>query len=81
MNQKVKLLVEAEQIDGRTHFHILQPNDQNLSIESFSWILAGSLALSIRLSDNDAKTMEQIMNYLNNEFINVDSFNDAKKNY
>lgn len=81
MNQKVKLIVEAEQIDGRIHFHILQPNNQNLSMESISWVLDGSLALSIRLSDNDAKTMEQTMNYLNNEFVSVDSFNDAKKNY
>jgi len=79
MNQKLKLIVEAEEIDGRTHFHISQPNDQKLSMEGFSWLLAGSLALCIRLSENEPKVMEDIMNYLNNEFVSVDAFADAKK--
>ena len=41
-------------------------------------VLAGGLALAIRLSDNEAETMKDVVDYLNGEFIDPNSFMDAR---
>jgi hypothetical protein len=41
-------------------------------------VLAGGLALAIRLSDDEAETMKEVIEYLNGEFVDPDSFIDAR---
>jgi hypothetical protein len=44
-------------------------------------VLVGGVALSIRVEDgpkNQAKALRDVINYLESEFINPDSFSDAK---
>ena len=76
---KYRIIVDAD-IDfetDRTSFEILQPSEQKtLNPEQMSAFLSGALALSIRSSENEAEVMRTVMNYLESEFINPDSFAD-----
>ena len=41
-------------------------------------VLASGTALAIRLSDNEVETMQDVIDYLNSEFIDTGSFKDAR---
>ena len=71
--------VEVEYKDGRSHIQLKVPPSNDISIEDVGKILAGGLALTIRASDNEAKFMGEIMDYLQSEFVNPDSFDDMEK--
>lgn len=71
--------VEVVYKDGRSHIQLKVPPSNDITIEDVGKILAGGLALTIRASDNEAKFMGEIMDYLQREFVNPDSFNDIKK--
>jgi hypothetical protein len=72
--------VEVEIKDGRSHIQIKKSPSDDLTIEDLGKILAGGLALTIRASDNEAKFMGEIIDYLQREFVDHESFNDVKKN-
>ena len=73
-------VVKVEFVDGGTNVNILQPDEQNLTTDELGKILAGGLALCIRGSENEVEYMKEIIDYLNSEFVNSNSFSDIKKN-
>ncbi len=67
--------------DGRIYINLEQPTEGVTRIMDLNEIrstLAGALALSIRASKNEGAAMKEVIDYLNDEFINVDSFSDLK---
>ena len=76
---KYRIVVDAD-IDfdtDKTTFEVLQPTEQDkLSSEQIAAFLSGALALCIRASKNEAEIMKTVIEYLENEFINPDSFSD-----
>lgn len=80
MNEKTfTAVVKVEFVDGGTNVNILQPDEQNLTTDDLGKILAGGLALCIRGSENEVEYMKEIIDYLNSEFVNSNSFSDIKK--
>lgn len=72
-------VVKVEFVDGGTNVNILQPDEQNLTTDDLGKILAGGLALCVRGSKNEVEYMKEIIDYLNSEFVNPNSFSDIKK--
>jgi hypothetical protein len=67
--------------DGRFFFDIMA--DKGLSLEDIRSILVGGVALSIRSEKTpelQAKVMRSVVDHLESEFINPDSFNDLDVN-
>ena len=59
------------------------PHDAKLTIVEMARVLAGGLALCVRLSNDegikkDHELMKEVIDYLNNEFISLESFLDAQ---
>lgn len=80
MNEKTfTAVVKVEFVDGGTNVNILQPDEQNLTTDELGKILAGGLALCIRGSKNEVEYMKEIIDYLNSEFVNPNSFSDIEK--
>ncbi len=82
MGQNYRIVVDATQKDGRMYLNIQQPTDgefEILSIEEIRPLLAGALAMAIRASQDEGKAMKETMDYLNEEFVNIDSFSDIHK--
>ena len=78
MEEIYKVEVEITIVDGKSKIQVNQETNQDLAPDMIALVLAGGLALSIRLSDNEVETMNEVIDYLNGEFINPDSFIDAK---
>lgn len=79
MEENFRIIVDATQRDGRMYLDILQPTDGSftiLSMENVRPLLAGALAMAIRASKDEGEAMKEIMDYLNDEFVNTDSFSD-----
>lgn len=77
---KLKVTVEVT-IEGDDNylFDISAPN--SLDTDMIRSVLVGGVALSIRVEDgpkNQAKALRDVIDYLESEFINPDSFSDAK---
>jgi hypothetical protein len=71
------VVVQMTRRDGMSYFNIGQPKEQDeLTLREIRMILAGAIALTIKSSDNDAKAMREVIEYLEREFVDVDSFND-----
>jgi len=86
MEENFRIIIDGTQRDGRTYLNIQQPTDGSfiiLSMESVRPLLAGALAMSIRASQDEGKAMKETMDYLTDEFVNIDSFSDLslKKNW
>lgn len=67
--------------DGRFFFDIMA--DKGLSLEDIRSILVGGVALSIRSEKTpelQAKVMKSVVDHLESEFIDPDSFNDLDVN-
>lgn len=79
MGDKFTIIVDVEEVDGRYYFDLKQPESQRggLTLEGMRAILSGALALTIRGDKNEAKAMTEVIDYLNSEFINPDSFSDV----
>jgi hypothetical protein len=78
MEEKYKVEVEVTVTDGLSKIQINQNSEQDLSPDILALVLASGVALAIRLSDDDAETMKDVIDYLNGEFVNSDSFSDAR---
>jgi hypothetical protein len=81
--EEIKLKVSVEVTitkDNLYQYQILAP--ESLEIDEIRAILAGGVALSIRSEDTpkeQAVALKSVINYLESEFINPDSFSDAEK--
>jgi hypothetical protein len=81
MEDKMFVGVSVTIKDGRFFFDIMA--DKGLSLEVIRSILVGGVALSIRSEKTpelQAKVMRSVVNHLESEFINPDSFNDLDVN-
>jgi len=82
MEQKYQVIVDATlKEDGRMYLNLKQPSEgvsSILTIEEIRPILAGGLAMSIRASKDESKAMREVIQYLEEEFVNSDSFSDLK---
>lgn len=78
MEQTYKIEVEVTVTEGNSKILVHQDSEQDLAPDMIAMVLAGGLALAIRLSDNEAETMKEVIEYLNGEFIDPNSFIDAK---
>ena len=79
MKETFKIEVEITVTENsQSTIQINQVSEQDLSPDMIAMVLAGGLALAIRLSDNEAETMKDVVDYLNGEFIDPNSFMDAR---
>ena len=79
MEKNYRIIIDATERDSRMYLNIQQPIDGPFTIlpmESVRPLLAGALSMAIRASKDEGKAMEETMEYLNNEFVNTDSFSD-----
>jgi hypothetical protein len=78
---KIKVSVEVTiEDDDNFIFDILAP--QSLDTDMIRSVLVGGVALSIRAEDtpkDQAKALRDVIDYLESEFIDPNSFSDAKK--
>lgn len=72
--EKIRVIVDVEFVEqGRTNIQVFQPSSQEpLTNQEMAHILGGGLALCIRSCENDSEVMEQIMDYLQKEFVSTD---------
>ena len=79
---KMRVTVEVSVMeDGRFMFNILA--NETLDQPSIRSILVGGLALSIMGQETpkeQAEVLREVIDYLESEFISVDSFSDVKTN-
>lgn len=77
---KLKVSVEVTiEDDNNFLFNILAP--QSMDRNMIRSVLAGGVALSIRAEDNpknQARALRDVINYLESEFIDPDSFSDVE---
>lgn len=74
-----RIIIDTTINDDKCLYNLLLPKDQpELSIKQVTAILSGCLAMSIRGSEDEAQTMRDVINYLNHEFVNPDSFRDVE---
>jgi hypothetical protein len=78
VEEKLRVEVEVTITDGLSKIQVNQQSEQDLSPDLIARVLAGGLALAIRLSDDEAQTMKDVIEYLNNEFIDPNAFFDAR---
>lgn len=79
MEETFKIEVEVTVTeDGKSKIMVHQSSEQDLSPDMIAMVLAGGLALAIRLSDNEVETMKEVIDYLNDEFIDPEAFIDAQ---
>ena len=79
MEENYRIIIDATHRDGRMYLNIQQQDDESftlLSMENIRPLLAGALAMAIRASKDEGKAMKETMDYLNDEFVNIDSFSD-----
>ena len=78
---KLKVSVEVTiEDDNNFLFNILAP--KSMDRDMIRSILAGGVALSIRAEEtpkDQAKALRDVIDYLESEFIDPDSFSDAQK--
>ena len=77
MDDKFFVGVSVEVKDGRFFFDIMA--DEGLYMEDIRSILVGAVAMSIRSEKTpelQAKVMRDVIEHLESEFINPDSFDD-----
>jgi hypothetical protein len=77
MSDKMFVGVSVTIKDGRFFFDIM--SDKGLSLEDIRSILVGGVALSIRSEKTpelQAKVMRSVVDHLESEFIDPDSFKD-----
>ena len=72
--EKLRVIVDVEFVEeGRTSIQVLQPlSQEQLTNQDMARISSGGLALCIRSCENDSEVMEEMMDYLQKEFVNTD---------
>jgi hypothetical protein len=76
-NYRIIVDVNMDFDNDKTSFELLLPKEQDkLTIEEMAAFLSGAVALCIRSSEDEAELMRTVMSYLENEFVNPDSFED-----
>jgi hypothetical protein len=83
---KLSVSVDMEVKDGRSHLSINFPkNQQQITVQETSHILAGAISLLIKSSSRgdkikDYELIKEVVDHLNSEFVNTNSFSDLYVN-
>ena len=65
--------------NGTTTFQIKLPREQpKIEINQMAIYLAGAIMTCIKSSDDQPKLMKEVIDFLNDEFVDIDSFANAK---
>jgi hypothetical protein len=79
MGTEIKLFVKYNEIEGRAYFDIsVGDGNKDISLRDIRAILTGAVAMTIRLSENDAEAMTEVINFLNEQFVSTHAFEDGK---
>ena len=86
MEDQLSLTVTIKPNDGNVSVLITYPEkQQKLSLLEMSQILTGGISLIVKLANNDKEDvkdyeiMERVIKQLNEDFISIQSFEDAKR--
>jgi hypothetical protein len=86
MEDQLSLTVTIKPNDGNVAVIITYPEEQQkLSLLEMSQILTGGISLIVKLANNDKEDvkdyeiMERVIKQLNEDFISIQSFEDAKR--
>jgi hypothetical protein len=83
MNELTVIVTHRIGEDRRSYFDIKFPSDQEkLTITHTTMMLAAGISLLVKAGHKkgdieDYKLIEKVVEYLNNEFVSTDSFEDA----
>lgn len=75
---KIKVSVEVTYVDDKYMFNIMAP--EVLTIEEIRSILVGGVCLTIhgeKTPKDQARVLKDVINYMEQDFIDTDSFNDV----
>ena len=78
-NETLSVRVDMTYVNGRFNFQLFAPKE--VKPEMLRAMLVGGVALTIKAEDGPEKqgqAMREVIDYLNNEFVSIDSFMDAK---
>ena len=76
---KLSVIVDVEFRDNRFFYNIRAKSDMNM--DDIISVLCGGIALAIRSRETpelQGQTLRDVINHLESEFINTDSFSDIK---
>jgi hypothetical protein len=86
MEDQLSLTITIKPNDGNVAVIITYPEEQQkLSLLEMSQILTGGISLIVKLANNekedvkDYEIMERVIKQLNEDFISIQSFEDAKR--
>lgn len=86
MSEKISIIVSVSKNNGRNVVEVGFPKNQELlDVKDTSHILAGAISLLIKSSSKgdkikDYELITEIIEHLNMEFINIDSYSDLYVN-
>jgi len=82
----LRVIIDVETVNNRSNISIGYPNGQELlTVKESSHILAGAISLLIKSSSQgdkikDYELIKEVIDHLNSEFVNTDSFFDLYVN-
>ena len=82
----LRVIIDVETVNNRSNISIGYPNGQELlTVKESSHILAGAISLLIKSSYQgdkikDYELIKEVIDHLNSEFVNTDSFSDLYVN-
>ena len=81
-SNRLRVIIDVETVNNRSNISIGYPNGQELlTVKESSHILAGAISLLIKSSSKgdkfkDYEIIREVVDHLNSEFVNSDSFSD-----
>ena len=85
-SNRLRVIIDVETANNRSNISIGYPNGQELlTVKETSHILAGAISLLIKTSSKgdkfkDYEIIREVVDHLNSEFVNSDSFSDLYVN-
>lgn len=77
MKESYRVVVDMTIEDGKSYFRLSYPEKEYvLNLSQIRSILCGAVALSIKGSENEPQAMREVIEYLESEFIDPNSFSD-----
>jgi hypothetical protein len=71
--------VNFEHKNGKASFNIkLDPSDTSTTLSDIRMILTGAVALTIKLSENQPEAIRKVIDFLQEDFVDGNSFEDGK---
>jgi hypothetical protein len=83
LSMENSIIIKYERRDGRMYLNLGTSNGQQVDYVDLLQIITGALSMTIRIagekgSQTEGEVMRSVINHLESEFINPDSFKDLK---